>query len=424
MLPGNRTARSRGIRENETPLSLPLADDSEERAVAEVYRKHAGYIKQNVELDERHLNKLLDDRVITQGEFDCLCKKSDSEALNELLQVLPRKGPNGFKVFVYDILFEDFRAVGELLDRKLYEERQTNKSGHSTSSESDLSPMSPNNSAASSTNFTMQSTLLRRHTSVPCMSQIIHTRSNEDLESKEDEHQHQINRIFSRLSTHINNRHSGTGLNQLYRQTPEPATLDKIEAHVNTLLKSIEECYKQFNLQPWNTSLKSSIIELKIERDKLYHRANDHTSTLETKLRNEKGKIEKLEEKVKKLEEFKAIFDEYTTAREIAEELRETRKEMEVVTVELRNTIDENKQLSRTVERTQTELDRYKTAIKRLEKENEELSLKLNTSTDFTSSDSQPSSLTVTNDNRPSTSKPYRPQKVKKNRKRKKHLAL
>ncbi|WAR17758.1 hypothetical protein MAR_032352 [Mya arenaria] len=87
MLPGNRTARSRGIRENETPLSLPLADDSEERAVAEVYRKHAGYIKQNVELDERHLNKLLDDR-----------RKSDTEALTELLQVLPRKGPHGFEI--------------------------------------------------------------------------------------------------------------------------------------------------------------------------------------------------------------------------------------------------------------------------------------------------------------------------------------
>ncbi|WAR17755.1 hypothetical protein MAR_032349, partial [Mya arenaria] len=165
--------------------------------------------------------------------------------------------------------------------------------------------MSPNNATASTTDFTMQSTVLHRQSSTPCMRQTIYTRSNEgqmkarsneDINSHTDNHQHQINRIFSKLSTHMKNRHSGTGLNQLYCQTPQPATLDEIEAHLITLLKSIEDCYKQFNAKTWNTSLKSSIIELKIERDKLYRRANDHTSTLETKLRNEKGKIEKLEE--------------------------------------------------------------------------------------------------------------------------------
>ncbi|XP_052763443.1 uncharacterized protein LOC128205668 [Mya arenaria] len=334
----NLTARRR-IQESQRPPPLPLSEDAEERAVTEVYRKYAGYIRQNVELDERHLNKLLGS-VITQGEFESLLRKSDTEALTELLQVLPRKGPHGFEVFVYDILFEDFRAVGEFLDRKLHEETQTSKRGRSTSSESDLSPMSPNNATASSTNFKMQSTGLCRHTSVPCMSQIIHTRSNEDLESHRDEHQHQINRIFSSLSTHMKNRNLDTGLNQLKPQTPEPATLDKIEDHVNILLKSIEECYKQFLSQPWNTSLKSSIIELKIERDKLYHKANDHTSTLETKLRNEIGKNKNL---TKKLEEFKAIFGGHTTARGIAEELRETKEEMEGVADELKNTIEENK---------------------------------------------------------------------------------
>ncbi|XP_052763439.1 uncharacterized protein LOC128205664 [Mya arenaria] len=424
MSSGILSARSRSIRENETPLSLPLAEDSEKRAVAAVYRKHADYIKQNVQLTRTHIRKLLTTGgVITQREFDSLCRKSDPEALDELLQVLPKKGPHGFKVFVFDILYEDFRAVGEFLDEMLHAETEAKKTGRPTSSESDLSPMSPNNAEASSTKFTPQSTVPRRQSSM------LHTRSNEDLESQIDEHQHQINRIFSTMSTNMNYR-------QFRCQTPELATLDKIESHTKSLLKIIDDCCKQFDLQTSKKSLKSSIIDLKLDRDNIFRKSKDQRSFLETKLRNERDKNEKLETMVKELQEFKDMFEGYTKAREMSQALREMKTEKKRVTDELEKIKEENKQLSRTLETTQAvldiykenatraenELDRYKKLVTRLENDNGELSLKLCTYTDLTSNDIQSSSLTVTHDNRPS-SKPYRPPKIKKKRQRKKHLA-
>ncbi|WAR17756.1 hypothetical protein MAR_032350, partial [Mya arenaria] len=269
MSSGILSARSRSIRENETPLSLPLAEDSEKRAVAAVYRKHADYIKQNVQLTRTHIRKLLTTGgVITQREFDSLC--------------------------------------------------------------------------------------------------------------------HQINRIFSTMSTNMNYR-------QFRCQTPELATLDKIESHTKSLLKIIDDCCKQFDLQTSKKSLKSSIIDLKLDRDNIFRKSKDQRSFLETKLRNERDKNEKLETMVKELQEFKDMFEGYTKAREMSQALREMKTEKKRVTDELEKIKEENKQLSRTLETTQAvldiykenatraenELDRYKKLVTRLENDNGELSLKL-----------------------------------------------
>ncbi|WAR17757.1 hypothetical protein MAR_032351 [Mya arenaria] len=80
MSSGNISPRRQRIQENEMQLSLSLGDDSEWTAVAAVYRKYADYIKQNVQLNKTHLEKLLAE-VITQREFDSLCANGFTDAL-------------------------------------------------------------------------------------------------------------------------------------------------------------------------------------------------------------------------------------------------------------------------------------------------------------------------------------------------------
>ncbi|XP_052763440.1 uncharacterized protein LOC128205665 [Mya arenaria] len=423
MSSGNISPRRQRIQENEMQLSLSLGDDSEWTAVAAVYRKYADYIKQNVQLNKTHLEKLLAE-VITQREFDSLCRKSDNEALDELLQVLPKKGPHGFKVFVFDILYEDFRAVGEFFDEMLHAEVEAKKTGRSPSSESDLSPMSPINAEASSTNFTMQSIVPRRQSSMP------HTRSNEYPESPIDVQQKQIKRIFSIMCNNVN-------YSQFSCQTLKPATLDKVEDHIKTMLKLIDECCKQMDLQTHYKPLLTAIIHLKLDRDNIYRRSKDNKTTLETQLRNERDKNEKLETKVKELEEFKTVFEGHTAFKGMSQDLKKMKQENDRLTDELEKEKEENKQLLGTVEsiqkerdtykekatKAESELDRYKKLVTRLEKDNEKLNVKLNTHTDQTSNDTPSSSWTVTNDDNRPSSKPYRPPKIKKKRQRKKHLA-
>ena len=122
-----------------------------------------------------------------------------------------------------------------------------------------------------------------------------------------------------------------------------------------------------FSVQPFHKSLKSLIIDLKIERDKLSTRATSSTVALETKLRNAQNKIENLEGQIRRLEVMNKIFDEYPGAKELARELASAQLHIENEDRLVEQLEDENKTLRLDKERLEVERNNTRKLNERLQ---------------------------------------------------------
>ncbi|KAH3859783.1 hypothetical protein DPMN_102606 [Dreissena polymorpha] len=336
--------------------------DNLSMAVKEVYRKYKAYIKHNFILYDNHLDHLEEVNVLTEFEVQQIRELRPTEQLNKLLFILPRKGQKGFNCFL-EAIKNDFSHVFESLE-KFYttelKQLQPKERGSLSTPESDtdmvsLEPdMDPCTSMKQPWNLTIPrpvpatdiskeympgSQLTNRQGQLSARVQpgqgtknltesgptktsptnlVDKRQSSGNDDDLPPDSRGQINRIYSKLTTHLAQGHK----KELAPKTPEPATLQGVETLIDDLLSKIESCYKIMKVQPYGKPLKQHIFDLKTDNEnanKTKNRLHEQVTALQTKCRDYDNKIEKLEKDNARLKQFQDIVAEHHKLESAAE---------------------------------------------------------------------------------------------------------